>query len=49
MDNQEYSGVVIRSTGSWYTVRDEAGNILDCRIKGKFRMKDIRTTNPGGG
>lgn len=46
MDNQEYSGVVIRSTGSWYTVRDEAGNILDCRIKGKFRIKDIRTTNP---
>ncbi len=39
-------GVVIRSTGSWYTVRLVHGTIIDCRIKGQFRIKGIRTTNP---
>jgi ribosome biogenesis GTPase len=39
-------GLVIRSTGSWYTVRNDDGDIIDCRIKGKFRMKGVRTTNP---
>ncbi len=39
-------GLVIRSTGSWYTVRNDEGNIIDCRIKGKLRMKGLRTTNP---
>lgn len=38
--------MVIRSTGSWYTVRDESGAFIDCRIKGKLRMKGVRTTNP---
>jgi ribosome biogenesis GTPase / thiamine phosphate phosphatase len=39
-------GVVIKSTGSWYTVMDEKGKIYQCRIKGKFRIKDIKSTNP---
>ncbi len=39
-------GLVIKSTGSWYHVQLEDGTILDCRIKGKFRTKDIKTTNP---
>ncbi|WP_234406331.1 hypothetical protein [Prolixibacter bellariivorans] len=39
-------GLVIRSTGSWYSVKTESGEVIDCRIKGKFRMKGIRTTNP---
>ena len=39
-------GTVIKSTGSWYVVRFPDGDILDCRIRGKFRLKDIRTTNP---
>lgn len=39
-------GVVIKSTGSWYTVRKNDGNILECRIRGKFRIEGIRTTNP---
>ncbi|MFP5470870.1 MAG: ribosome small subunit-dependent GTPase A [Bacteroidia bacterium] len=39
-------GLVIKSTGSWYTVRLENGVYLDCRLKGKFRIKDVRTTNP---
>lgn len=38
-------GVVIKSTGSWYTVLSE-GSIIECRIKGVFRIKDIKTTNP---
>lgn len=39
-------GLVIKSTGSWYTVQTPDGNRYDCRIKGKFRTKDIKTTNP---
>lgn len=39
-------GLVIRSTGSWYTVRNDDGETIDCRIKGKLRMKGVRTTNP---
>lgn len=38
-------GVVIKSTGSWYTVLSKSGTI-ECRIKGVFRIKDIKTTNP---
>lgn len=39
-------GTVIKSTGSWYVVRLDAGETLECRIRGKFRMEGIRTTNP---
>ena len=39
-------GLVIKSTGSWYHVQLEDGTVLDCRIKGKFRTKGIKTTNP---
>ncbi|RXF69187.1 ribosome small subunit-dependent GTPase A [Arcticibacter tournemirensis] len=39
-------GLVIKSTGSWYQVETEDGSVLDCRIKGIFRTKDIKTTNP---
>ena len=31
-------GVVTKSTGSWYTVFDENGDTIDCRLKGKFRI-----------
>ncbi len=39
-------GVVIKSTGSWYVVRLENGELVNARIKGKFRMQGIKTTNP---
>ncbi len=39
-------GLVIKSTGSWYHVLTGNGEIRDCRIKGKFRTKEIQTTNP---
>ncbi len=39
-------GVVIKSTGSWHTVRDDQGNIVPCRIRGKFRLESIKNTNP---
>jgi ribosome biogenesis GTPase len=39
-------GLVIKSTGSWYQVLASDGNSYDCRIIGKFRMKNIQTTNP---
>lgn len=40
------TGRVIKSTGSWYIVEDTAGIRYECRIKGKIRMKGLRTTNP---
>ena len=36
----------MKSTGSWYSVRMDSGEVMECRIKGKFRMKGIKTTNP---
>ena len=39
-------GLVIRNTGSWYTVRTDEGHTVDCKIKGNFRLKGIRSTNP---
>ena len=38
--------VVIKSTGSWYWVRDEQGEVYNCRLKGKFKIKDLKVTNP---
>ncbi len=38
--------LVTRNTGSWYTVRSEDGKYIDCKIKGTFRLKGIRSTNP---
>ena len=39
-------GIVIKSTGSWYEVRNENGEVLLCRLRGKIRLDGIRTTNP---
>lgn len=39
-------GLVIKSTGSWYEVVIGSGETINCRIKGKFRTLDIKTTNP---
>lgn len=39
-------GLVIKNTGSWYTVKTDDGNIVDSKIKGNFRLKGIRSTNP---
>lgn len=40
------TGTVYKSTGSWYTVKSEGGEFFECRIKGKFRIKGIKSTNP---
>lgn len=39
-------GRVIKSTGSWYDVRDDAGMVVSCRLRGKIRLDGLRTTNP---
>ena len=39
-------GLVIRNTGSWYEVRTDDGRVLQCKIKGNFRLRGIRSTNP---
>lgn len=39
-------GLVVRNTGSWYTVKTDDGRMVDSKIKGNFRLKGIRSTNP---
>jgi ribosome biogenesis GTPase len=40
------TGLVIKSTGSWYAVRLESAEVIECRLKGKIRLDDRKTTNP---
>lgn len=40
------NGLVIKNTGSWYLVRTEDNRNVECKIKGNFRLKDIKSTNP---
>ncbi len=39
-------GLVIKSTGNWFVVKAENGELLSCRIKGNFRIREIKSTNP---
>lgn len=39
-------GIVIKNTGSWYIVRLDDGQLFQCKVKGNFRLKGIRSTNP---
>lgn len=45
-DKPLLKGLVIRSTGSWYTVLTEEGETYSCKIKGRFRIQGIKSTNP---
>ncbi len=44
--NNLKTGTVVRSTGSWYIVRDEEAALYNCKLKGRFKIQGIRTTNP---
>lgn len=46
MNQDLKKGIVIKSTGSWYTVQTENRERFECKIKGNFRIKDIKSTNP---
>jgi ribosome biogenesis GTPase / thiamine phosphate phosphatase len=39
-------GLVIKTTGSWFTIEDSEGKQFECKVKGNFRIKDIKSTNP---
>lgn len=39
-------GTIIKNTGSWYVVRTDSNQLFDCKVKGNFRLKGIRSTNP---
>lgn len=39
-------GLVIKNTGSWYTVKTDEGSIIESKIKGNFRLRGIRSTSP---
>ena len=40
------NGVIIKSTGSWYIVKSDTGNLFECRLIGRFRNENIKSTNP---
>ena len=42
----EMNGVIIKSTGSWYIVKSDSGNLFKCRLIGRFRNENIKSTNP---
>jgi len=45
--SKNFEGIVVKSTGSWYVVREKStGKQINCRIKGKFRIQGIKSTNP---
>lgn len=45
--SREFVGLVIKATGSWYTVVNrETSETIECKIRGKIRLKDVKTTNP---
>ena len=39
-------GLIIKNTGSWFTVKTDDGRIVECKVKGNFRLKGIRSTSP---
>ena len=39
-------GIIIKNTGSWYLVRTDDGRAVECKVKGNFRLRGIRSTNP---
>ena len=44
--HMEYPMLVVKNTGSWYVVKTPDGDLVNCKIKGNFRLKGLRTTNP---
>lgn len=46
MATYNMKGTVIKSTGSWYVVRSEKGSLHQCRLRGKFKLKDTKVSNP---
>lgn len=43
---EDLKGLVIKNTGSWYLVKTDEGQLVECKIKGNFRLRGIRSTNP---
>ena len=46
IDSTLEKGLVVKNTGSWYIVKTDDGRYVECKIKGNFRLKGIRSTNP---
>ena len=40
------TGIIIKNTGSWYVVRADNGQLFSCKVRGNFRLRGIRSTNP---
>lgn len=46
IEDYRVKGLVIKNTGSWYLVKTEEGKLIQCKIRGNFRLRDIKSTNP---
>ena len=46
IESKKETGVVFRSTGSWYDVQDSSGSTIKCNLKGRIRLEGLRSTNP---
>jgi len=46
MEKDSFDGLVMKSTGSWYDVRTGSGKLLRCNVRGKLRLKGVKSTNP---
>lgn len=46
MEKDSFDGLVMKSTGSWYDVRTSSGKLLRCNVRGKLRLKGVKSTNP---
>ena len=42
-------GRVLKSTGKWYQVMMPNGDVVECRVRGKLKLQDLKTTNPSAG
>ena len=46
MEKEIFDGLVMKSTGSWYEVRSSSGKLIHCTVRGKLRLKGVKSTNP---
>ena len=46
IESRKETGVVFRSTGSWYDVQDSSSLTIKCNLKGRIRLEGLRSTNP---
>ena len=46
MESKSFEGLVMKTTGGWYNIRKQSGELVSARIAGRLRLEDLKTTNP---